>query len=103
MVRSAFDNEVCLNFSTVRIALARHPEMAKMKWLDQEVVTAVSEPDFVLAGKYGENIAVKRIAAGYFSGRWLLVPYREGGDVSTVSAASQIEKMVGGRLILWKR
>lgn len=74
-----------------------------MKRLDQEVVTAVSEPDFVLAGKYGENIAVKRIVAGYFSGKWLLVPYQEGGDVSTVSATSQIEKMVGGRLILWKR
>ncbi|MGQ9788283.1 MAG: hypothetical protein ACUVQM_03110, partial [Candidatus Hadarchaeaceae archaeon] len=68
----------------------------------REVISAVAEPDLVLAGRYGENIAVKRIAAGSFQGSCLLVPYWEGGGVSTFSAAKR-EVKLEGRLILWKR
>ncbi|MBC7218538.1 MAG: hypothetical protein H5T49_00160 [Hadesarchaea archaeon] len=102
LTQSVFDNEVRLDFSTLRIVLSRHPEMAKVKQLDREVISAVSEPDYVLAGRHGENIAVRRIAAGFLRGGCLLVPYREGGEVCTVSAAKR-EKPLGGRLILWKR
>ncbi|MGC8816299.1 MAG: hypothetical protein ACP5PX_00550 [Candidatus Hadarchaeum sp.] len=102
-VQSVFDNDVNLDLVTLRVVLSRHPEMARLERLDQAVVAAVAEPDFVLAGRYGENLAVKRTGDGPSRGGWLVVPYREGEGVSTVFVTKRMEKMLERRLILWKR
>ena len=54
-------------------------------------------------GRYGENIAARRIDAGAFVGKWLMVPYEECGRVKTAFIASRVEKIMKRGVVLWKR
>ncbi|KUO39878.1 MAG: hypothetical protein APZ16_01180 [Candidatus Hadarchaeum yellowstonense] len=103
LTRSVFENDVFLDSAALRVILGRHPEMGRLERLEDEILAAISAPDFVLAGRYGNNIAVRKISAGFFLGSWLMVPYEEGGRVITAFVASDGEKMRERRLVLWRR
>ena len=101
-IKSVFGNEVTLHPATVKHVLKRHPEMAKLRDLDKSMLLTITSPDFVLGGKYGENIAARRIKAGALKGKWMVVPYEEGGRIKT-ALISNVEKIIKGRTALWKR
>jgi hypothetical protein len=71
--------------------------------LEKNISLAVASPDFVFAGEYGENIAVRKIKAGVSRDKWLMVPYEEGGKVKTAFIVSKVEKILRRRVVLWKR
>lgn len=100
-IKSVFGNHVILDSSTVKQILRRHPEMAKLRDLKEDISLAVACPDFVFAGKYGENIAAREIETGVFEGKWMMVPYEEGGKVKTAFIVSNVEKIK--KVVLWKR
>ena len=77
--------------------------MAKLRDLHKSILLTITSPDFVLKGRYGENIAARRIGAGTFKGKWMMVPYEEGGRIKTAFIISNIEKIIRGRIALWKR
>lgn len=101
-VKSVFENDVILD-SIVKQVLRRHPETAKLRDLKEGISLAVASPDFVFAGRYGENIAARKIEAGTFEGKWMMVPYEEGGRVKTAFIVSSVEKIIRRRAVLWKR
>lgn len=100
-VKSVFGNDVILD-SIVKQVLRRHPEMTKLRDLKESISLAVASPDFVFAGRYGENIAARKIEAKAFKGKWMMVPYEEGGRVKTAFIVSSVEKIIR-RAVLWKR
>ena len=102
-VKSVFGNHVILDLSIVEQVLRRHPEMAKLGDLKEGISLAVASPDFVFAGKYGENIAARKLEAGAFKGKWMMVPYEESGRVKTAFMVSNVEKTIRRRVVLWKR
>ncbi|KUO39039.1 MAG: hypothetical protein AVW05_02410 [Hadesarchaea archaeon DG-33] len=102
-VKSVFGNDVILDSSIVERVLRRHLEMAKLQDLEEIISLAVASPDFVFAGRYGENIAARKIEAGTFEGKWMMVPYEEGGRVKTAFIVSSVEKIIRRRAVLWKR
>ena len=100
-IKSVFGNDVVLDSSTVKQILRGHPEMAKLQDLKESISLAVACPDFVFAGRYREHIAARKIEAGAFEGRWMMVPYEEGGRVKTAFIVSNVEKVK--KVVLWKR
>ena len=102
-VGSVFENDVYLDFSVTKIVFRRHPETGKLRHLGEQILSAVSSPDYVFAGKYGENIAAEKIKVEFFKDRWLMVPYKEGGRINTAFIVSNIERLIKGRFVLWKR
>lgn len=102
-VKSVFGNNVILDLSIIKQVLRRHPEMAKLGDLKENISLAVASPDFVFAGKYGENIAARKIEAGAFKGKWVMVPYEEDGKVKTAFMVSNVEKTIRRGIVLWKR
>ena len=100
-IKSVFGNRVVLDSSTVKQILRRHPEMAKLRDLKESISLAVACPDFVFTGRYRENIAARKIEAGAFEGKWMMVPYEEGGKVKTAFIVSNVEKVK--KVVLWKR
>ncbi|MBA7502614.1 hypothetical protein ES706_01207 [subsurface metagenome] len=75
--------------------------MAKLRDLKESISLAVACPDFVFGGKYGKNIAARKIEAEALEGRWMMVPYEEGGRVKTAFIVSNVEKVK--KVVLWKR
>ncbi len=75
--------------------------MAKLRDLKESISLAVACPDFVFGGRYGEHIAARKIESGAFEGRWMMVPYEEGGRVKTAFVISNVEKVK--KAVLWKR
>ena len=102
-IKSVFGNDVILGLSIVKQVLRRHPETAKLQNLKEDISLAVASPDFVFAGRYEENIAAKKIEAGAFKGKWMMVPYKEGGRVKTAFIVLSVEKIIRRRAVLWKR
>jgi len=102
-IESVFGNEVVLNTSTIEHVLKRHPEFKKFHDLEESIVSVAVPPDLVLAGRYGENIAAKKIMAGISKDKWLMVPYEEDGMVKTVFVVSDVEKLTKKRFVLWRR
>ncbi len=102
-VKSVFGKAVALDSPTVVHVLRRHPETTKLGGLKRCILLTVSSPDYVLAGRYGENIAARMIRTGAFRGKWLVVPYDEGGRVKTAFIVSDVERLIRGRVMLWKR
>lgn len=96
-VKSVFGNDVILDLSIVKQVLKRHPETAKLRDLKEGISLAVASPDFVFAGRYGENIAARKIEDGAFEGKWMMVPYKEGGRVKTAFIVSDVEKIIRRR------
>jgi len=77
--------------------------MRKLLGLNENILLTIAYPDFVFAGRYGENIAVRKIEAGAFKGKWMMVPYEEGGMVKTAFIVSNVKKIIRRRVVLWKR
>lgn len=102
-MKSVFGSEVTLDAAVVKHVLKRHPELKKLRDLKGSVSLAITSPDFVLRGRYGENIAARRIEAGAFGGKWMMVPYEEYGRVKTAFIASKVEKILKRGIVLWKR
>lgn len=100
-IKSVFGKDVVLDSSIVERVLRRHPEMAKLRDLKESISLAVACPDSVFRGRYGENIAARKIETGAFEGRWMMVPYEEGGRVKTAFIVSNVEKVK--KVVLWKR
>jgi len=82
--------------------LKRHPELKKLQNLEENILLSVGSPDFVLGGRYEENIAVKKIKMGTFKGKWIVVPYEEGGGTKTAFIVSNVKKIKRRRVMLWK-
>jgi len=101
-LKSVFGSEVTLDTAVVKHVLKRHPEMKRLRDLKGSISLTITSPDFVFKGRYGENIAARRIEAGVFEGKWMMVPYEEYGRVKTAFLASKVEKILK-RGILWKR
>ena len=101
-VKSVFGNDVILDSSTVKQILRKYPEMAKLRDLKESISLAVACPDFVFGGRYGEHIAARKIEAKAFKGKWMMVPYEEGGKVKTAFIVSSVEKIIRRRAVLWK-
>lgn len=102
-VKSIFDNEVILDTAVIKHVLKRHPELKKLRDVKGSILLTIASPDFVLEGKYGENIAARKIDAGAFAGKWLMVPYEECGRVKTAFIASRVKKIMKRGVVLWKR
>ena len=101
-VKSVFGKDVILGLSIVKQVLRRHPETAKLQDLKEDISLAVASPDFVFAGRYGENIAARKIEPGACKGKWMMVPYEEGGRVKTAFIVSSVEKIIRRRAVQWK-
>jgi len=82
--------------------LKRHPELKKLQNLEENILLTVASPDFVLGGRYEESIAVKKLKMGAFKGKWIVVPYEEGGGTKTAFIVSNVKKIKRGRVVLWK-
>jgi hypothetical protein len=102
-MKSVFGSEVALDASVIKHVLKRHPEMKKLRDLKGSVSLTITSPDFVFEGRYGESIAARKIEAGAFRGRWMMVPYEEGGRVKTAFIASKVQKILKRGIVLWKR
>jgi hypothetical protein len=102
-MKSIFGNEVTLDSQVVEHVLKRHPEMNKLRNLIENISLTIASPDFVIQGRYGGSIAARRIEAGVFMGKWIMVPYEEGGSVKTAFIASKVEKMLKRGIVLWTR
>ena len=103
MVKSVFGNEVTLDSAVVKHVLKRHPELKNLRDLKESISLTITSPDFVFEGRYGESIAARRIEAGMFRGKWLMVPYEEHGRVKTAFIASRAERIFKRGIALWKR
>jgi hypothetical protein len=101
-VKSVFGSEVSLDAAVIKHVLKRHPELKKLRDVKGSILLTIASPNFVFMGRYGENIAARRIEAGVFEGKWMMVPYEEYGMVKTAFIASKVEKILK-RGILWKR
>ncbi len=101
--KSVFGNEVVLDATVVQHILKRHPELKKLRNLEDDILLTVAAPDFVFGGRYGENIAARKIKTGAFNGKWIVVPYDEGGRVKTAFIISDIKKVMQRRVVLWKQ
>jgi hypothetical protein len=81
-----------------RHIVREHPELEAVF---EQVLTAVGSPDKVLAGNYGELLAIKEVG----SGKFLVVVYKESVDDGFVitafitSRVRQLEKKV----IVWPK
>lgn len=100
--RSVFGNEVTLDTTVLQHILKRHPELKKLQNLEGDILFTVASPDFVFGGKYEENIAARKIKAGAFKGKWIVVPYDESGQIKTAFIISNVEKIKRERVVLWK-
>lgn len=52
-------------------------------------------------GRYEEHIVAKKIETGVLRGKWIVIPYDEGGGVKTASIISNVEKLKRRRVVLW--
>jgi len=102
-VKSVFGSKVILDTAVVKHVLKRHPEMKRLRNLKGSISLTITSPDFVFEGRYGENIAARRIEAGTFKDKWMMVPYEEYGRVKTAFIASKVEKLLKRGILLWKR
>ena len=102
-IKSVFDSEVTIDAAVIKHILIRHPEMRKLRDLEGSISLTITSPDFVFEGRYGENIAARKIRAGAFRGKWMMVPYEEGGRAKTAFIASKVEKIMKRGIVLWKR
>jgi hypothetical protein len=68
-IKSIFGNEVILDSRVIEHVLKRHPEMNRLQDPTGNISLTIASPDFVVEGRYGENIAARRIKAGVFSGK----------------------------------
>jgi len=71
--------------------------------MDEKISLTIADPDFVFEGRYGENIAVRKIEETVPKDTWIVVPYTENGKVKTTFIISNIEKIIRRRAMLWKR
>ena len=102
-MKSVFGSEVTLDASVIKHVLIRHPEMRKLRDLKGSVSLTITSPDFVFEGRYEESIAARKIEAGVFKGKWMMVPYEEGGRVKTAFIVSKVQKILKRGIVLWKR
>lgn len=91
-------NEITIRLTDERWShiTEEHCELAGMKL---EILEAVEDPSHILAGKYGEMLAVKR----YDEHKYLVVVYRENindGFVITAFLTSR-KPFLGKRKLLW--
>ena len=100
--KSVLGNEVILDATVIQHILKRHPELKKLQNLEEAILLAVASPDFVFSGRYGENIAARKVKTGAFRGKWIVVPYDEGGGIKTAFIISNVEKIKRRRVMLWK-
>lgn len=63
---------------------------------------AVEAPEFVVSGKQGEHIAVRRIDIPKLEGKYLVVVYDEDSEVRTAFVTGKVQKILE-RTILWKQ
>jgi len=103
LVKSVFGNEITLDAAVIKHILKRHPEIGKLRNIEEAISRTIASPDFVFEGRYGETIAARRIKEEAFEGAWMMVPYEEGGRVKTTFIVSNIKKMIRRRAVLWKR
>lgn len=100
--KSVFGDKVALDTTVPQHILKRHPELKKLQNLEWDILRTVASPDFVFGGRYGENIAVKKIKTGVFKGKWIVVPYDEGGGIKTAFIISSVGRIKRMRVVLWK-
>jgi len=86
----------------IKHVLKRHPEIEKLQNIDKKISLTITDPDFVFEGRYGENIAARKIEETV-KDTWMVVPYTENGKVKTTFIVSNIEKIIRRRAMLWKR
>jgi len=101
-IKSVFGNDVILDDTVIKHVLKRHPEIGKLQNIDEKISLAIADPDFVFEGRYGENIAVRKIEETV-KDTWIVAPYTENGKVKTTFIVSNIEKIIRRRAMLWKR
>jgi hypothetical protein len=89
---------VTLSKEAVNHMMSRHIELSSISDLAGAIRNTVEEPDYVVLGLHGEHIAVRR----YQTSNYLVVPYREGGEVKTAFITSNMTKLLR-REVIWKR
>lgn len=96
-----FGTTVTLASPGLKHVLLPHPELRGIRKLENLIVSAVEAPEFVVSGRHGEHIAVRRVDVPRFEGKYLVVAYDEDGEVRTAFITGKIEKILR-RPILWK-
>jgi len=100
--KSAFKNVVVLSNDGLSHILLRHPELGRVRDLEDVLMSAVKAPDFIVKGRYGEHIAVRYIPDFPLRAKFLIVAYDEGGEVRTAFVTSKPHK-IREREVIWSR
>jgi len=100
--KSAFKNVVVLSSEGLSHILLRHPELRRVRDLEDVLMSAVEAPDFVIEGRHGEHIAVRYIPDLPLRAKFLTVAYNEGGEVRTAFVTSKPHK-IKERGVIWSR
>ena len=95
--RSVFGNTVKLTQSGIDHMLKRHPELEDLN-LAEEIGLAIEDPDYIVQGKFGRHIAVRKIDKA----KYIVVIYEENEEVITSFITSDLERIIR-REVLWRR
>jgi hypothetical protein len=77
--------------------LKRHPELEDLN-LVEEIGLAIKDLDYIVQGKFGRHIAVRKINKA----KYMVVIYEENEEVITSFITSDLERIIR-REILWRR
>jgi len=100
--KSAFENVVVLSSDGLSHILLRHPELRRVRDLEDVLMSTVKAPDFIVKGKHGEHIAVRYIPDFPLRAKFLIVAYNEGGEIRTAFVTSKPHK-IKEREVIWSR
>jgi hypothetical protein len=95
--RTVFGNTVKLTQSGIDHMLKRHPELGGLN-LVEKIALAIKDPDYIVQGKFGRHIAVRKINKA----KCIVVIYEENEEVITSFITSNLER-ISRREVLWRR
>jgi hypothetical protein len=95
--RTVFENTVKLTQSGIDHMLKRHPELEGFN-LVEKIALAIKDPDYIVQGKFGRHIAVRKIN----NAKYIVVIYEENEEVITSFITSHLER-ISRRKVLWRR
>lgn len=76
--------------------------MRRIPSIEDEIVNALTRPEFVIRGFYREHIAVRNIGTTPYGPKHLVVPYNENGEVRTAFITSDASVILR-RGVIWRR
>jgi len=99
--RSVFGNTVVLSSEGLTHILLRHPELGRVRELEDLLISTIEAPDLLVEGRHGEHVAVRHIPDLPLKAKFLTVVYDEGGEVRTAFATSKPRK-IEERGVIWR-